>query len=169
MRSASLLVVSVLVLALAVSSFSPVTAFQGIRIQKVTTNDDTTTVFPFLASGPAFYLRGGEYMLSAQIPAGDYEFTEEPALSGWVLVKVECEGVIMVPNPSTFTYIPRGVIIHYVAEDTVTCTFTNSPGSAVGGVVVSANIFALVAPWLAVIAVVGCIGTIVVIAKKRRS
>jgi hypothetical protein len=38
----------------------------------------------------------------------------------------------------------------------------------VGGVVIPANTLALVAPWLAVIGLVGCIGTVVVVAKKRR-
>jgi hypothetical protein len=37
----------------------------------------------------------------------------------------------------------------------------------VGGVMMPANNLAIVAPWLAVIGVVGCIGTIAVIAKKR--
>jgi len=40
-------------------------------------------------------------------------------------------------------------------------------GAAVGGVLMPANTFALLSPWLAVIAMVGCIGTIVVVAKKR--
>jgi hypothetical protein len=38
---------------------------------------------------------------------------------------------------------------------------------AVGGVVLPVNTFAILAPWLAVIALVGCIGTVVVIRKKR--
>jgi hypothetical protein len=38
---------------------------------------------------------------------------------------------------------------------------------AVGGIVVPANTLALVAPWLAVISLVGCVGTIAVLAKKR--
>jgi hypothetical protein len=37
----------------------------------------------------------------------------------------------------------------------------------VGGVLTPANTFAIVAPWLAVIGLVGCIGTVVVVAKKR--
>jgi hypothetical protein len=37
----------------------------------------------------------------------------------------------------------------------------------VGGVVMSVNTFAVLEPWLAVIGLVGCIGTIVVIAEKR--
>jgi hypothetical protein len=41
------------------------------------------------------------------------------------------------------------------------------PAVAVGGVVMPAGMFAILAPWLAAIGVVGCIGTIAVIAKKR--
>ena len=39
------------------------------------------------------------------------------------------------------------------------------PEEAVGGVVIPANTLAVLAPWLAVIGVVGCIGTIVAVAK----
>jgi hypothetical protein len=39
----------------------------------------------------------------------------------------------------------------------------------VGGVVTPANTLALVAPWLAVIGLVGCIGTVAVVVKKRRA
>ena len=45
-------------------------------------------------------------------------------------------------------------------------TFGN-PAAAVGGVVMPLNTFAVLAPWLAVIGLVGCIG-VVVVAKKRR-
>jgi len=41
------------------------------------------------------------------------------------------------------------------------------PEEAVGGVVMPANTLALAAPWLAVIGAVGCLGTIVVVARKR--
>jgi hypothetical protein len=44
-----------------------------------------------------------------------------------------------------------------------TLTFGNV--APVGGLVMPANTFALVAPWLAVIGLVGCIGTIVVVVK----
>jgi hypothetical protein len=40
--------------------------------------------------------------------------------------------------------------------------------TAVGGVVIPVSTFAILAPWLAVIGLVGCIGTVVVVAKKRR-
>jgi hypothetical protein len=39
----------------------------------------------------------------------------------------------------------------------------------VGGIVAPVNTFAVLAPWLAVIGLVGCIGTVVVVAKKRRA
>jgi hypothetical protein len=42
-------------------------------------------------------------------------------------------------------------------------------GPAVGGVVMPVNMFAVLGPWLAVIGLVGCIATVVVVAKKRRS
>jgi hypothetical protein len=45
--------------------------------------------------------------------------------------------------------------------------FTVNSGPAVGGAVVPANTLALVAPWLAVIGLVGCVGTAVVVRKKR--
>ena len=41
-------------------------------------------------------------------------------------------------------------------------------GAPVGGVVIPANNLAIAAPWLAVIGLVGCIGTVAVVAKKRR-
>lgn len=42
-------------------------------------------------------------------------------------------------------------------------------GAAVGGCVQPVNSFALLSPWIAVIGVAGCIGTVVVFAKKRRT
>jgi hypothetical protein len=40
--------------------------------------------------------------------------------------------------------------------------------AAVGGCVQPVNTFALVSPWLVAIGLIGCIGTVVVVAKKRR-
>ena len=40
---------------------------------------------------------------------------------------------------------------------------------AVGGCVQPVNSFALLSPWLAILGLVGCIGTIVVVAKRRRA
>jgi hypothetical protein len=46
-------------------------------------------------------------------------------------------------------------------------TFCSVPSGPVGGLVIPANTLALVAPWLVVIGLVGCIGAVVVVAKKR--
>jgi hypothetical protein len=43
------------------------------------------------------------------------------------------------------------------------------PEEAVGGVAMPANTLAIVAPWLAIIGLVGCIGTVAVISRKRES
>ncbi|MGA2239711.1 MAG: hypothetical protein ABSG74_10915 [Candidatus Bathyarchaeia archaeon] len=54
----------------------------------------------------------------------------------------------------------------------ITLDFTFSTPTAavgpVGGVVIPVNKFAVLAPWLALIGLVGCIGTVFVIAKERR-
>lgn len=51
----------------------------------------------------------------------------------------------------------------------ITLDFTfSTPTAAVGGVVIPVNKFAVLAPWLALIGLVGCIGTVFVVAKERR-
>jgi hypothetical protein len=106
----------------------------------------------------AFY-SGREYTITEQVPVG------------WVLENVECTSGTSI-NPASFDYIPGGVIITVpcsaaVCASWITCTFTNSPEEAVGGVVIPANTFAIVPPWLAVIGLVGCISTVAVISRKR--
>jgi hypothetical protein len=56
-----------------------------------------------------------------------------------------------------------------LAVDDFDLEATACTAHAVGGVVIPANTFAMLLPWLAVIGLVGCIGTVVVVAKKRRS
>ena len=54
---------------------------------------------------------------------------------------------------------------------TITVCYSPEDGGAcpaVGGVVIPANTLALLSPWLVVIGLAGCIGTVVVVAKKRR-
>jgi hypothetical protein len=153
--------------------FSPVAASGRIEIVKVTTNGDTTTEFPFEVAGDvsdSFELAGGDepYLIYPGAVETAKVAVIELVPDGWVLTNVNCEGLPAV-EPSTFEYIAGGVVIVFVAPDLVVCTFTNSPEQAVGGAVLPANTLAILGPWLAVIGVVGCIGTIVVIAKKRRS
>lgn len=180
MRSARLLGVAVLAVLLAASSFSPVFASGYIAIHKVTTNGDTTTWFYFDTDGPGL---GGTFILvggasnsfsgpaSGWFPEGEYTFTEDvPA--GWVLAGVDCADTEF-NSVADFDYIPGGVTITLSgcgAEGCsvlIDCTFTNSP-AAVGGVVTPTNMFAIVAPWLAVIGLLGCIATVAVVVKKRR-
>jgi hypothetical protein len=73
-------------------------------------------------------------------------------------------------NDGTFTNRCHGTV--NMTPTAGTGTFTTDPTcplEAVGGVVTTANTLALVAPWLTVIGLVGCISTAVVVAKKRRS
>jgi hypothetical protein len=168
-----LFAVLALVLVLGVSSFSPVAAAGYIAINKVTTNGDTTTEFPFQVSGDLsdnFELASGDQP-HLIYPGETVKVTViEVVPDGWFISDISCEGLPVVGRePSSFTMIPgEGVVIEFVAPDTVTCTFTNSPvAPAVGGVVMPANTLAIVAPWLAVIGVVGCIGIVVVARKKR--
>ena len=48
----------------------------------------------------------------------------------------------------------------------LTLTFGNA-AAAVGGIVIPVRTFAVLAPWLAVIGLIGCIGTVALVTKKR--
>jgi hypothetical protein len=52
-------------------------------------------------------------------------------------------------------------------DESASVIFTDCP--AVGGLVTPVNTLAILGPWLAIIGLVGCISTVVVVAKKRRS
>ena len=54
------------------------------------------------------------------------------------------------------------------AHDSASAEFTTDCPQTVGGVVMPANAFPIVTPWLAVIGLVGCIGTVVVVVAKKR-
>ena len=104
---------------------------------------------------------------------------------GWVLRSISC-GVTVITETDmggslgVLSYTPQtdgsswtvdlphhSVTIVLGAGDEVVCTFTNGPVS-VGGFVEPLNTLAILGPWLAVIGLVGCIGTVAVVAKKRR-
>ena len=63
-----------------------------------------------------------------------------------------------------------GLWYHDTGYDDMIRAYVHPPsaGGPVGGVVMPVNTLAIVAPWLAVIGLGGCIGTLVVISKKRR-
>jgi hypothetical protein len=62
------------------------------------------------------------------------------------------------------TWLPPGNVM----DGEATAEYNTECPPAVGGVVEPANTFAVLVPWLAVIGLVGCIGTVFVVAKKRR-
>ncbi len=69
-------------------------------------------------------------------------------------------------NGGTFTNRCHGTV--NIAPTSGTGTFTTDPTCpAVGGVVTTVNAFSLLTPWIAVLGLIGCIGT-AVLAKKRR-
>ncbi|MGD0549830.1 MAG: hypothetical protein ABSA81_04710 [Candidatus Bathyarchaeia archaeon] len=177
MRSARLFAVAVLAVLLAASMFYPVaaqTTTSRIVIQNETTNHDVTTLFHFDGTGPVNWvcdLHGGDICLKEELAPGDYAVLEVVP-PGWTL-SISCAVVATDEDDLTSTFsvnlAEHGVAIHLVADSTVICTFTNDPAGPVGGVVMPANTLAIVTPWLAVIGLVGCIGTVGVVAKKRES
>jgi hypothetical protein len=61
------------------------------------------------------------------------------------------------------------VTVSYFGQASAPVQFTadDSLGGPVGGVVVPANTLAILTPWLAVIGLVTCIGTLVVVARRQ--
>jgi hypothetical protein len=101
-----------------------------------------------------------------------YVFTELVSENppGWVFKDITCEQIA--GNGQTGWEIegPSVTIHHDTANDIVFCSFTNrGPSPAVGGVPAPVNTVTILAPWLAVVGLVGCIGTVVVVAKKHQS
>ena len=69
------------------------------------------------------------------------------------------------------TETPLGVQVNKVIVTTtvaVTTTVVTVPPPPVGGYVASVDKQAVLSPWLAVIGVVACIGTVALVTKKRR-
>jgi len=121
----------------------------------------------------------GEHYIEEDLSSVYYwtgEGWEEVPNPGWVLQSISCQITSDSSTPSTYQVdlANSRVIIQYNdPDDIVECTFTNAlaptptPGP-VGGVLTPANTLALLSPWLAVIGLVGCIGTVVAVARKRR-
>lgn len=69
-------------------------------------------------------------------------------------------------SPSRDNVWPKNLVVEEIETWSILYTGASGP---VGGVMEPVNTFALISPWLAVIGLVGCIGTVVVVAKKRQS
>jgi hypothetical protein len=156
MRSAKLLVIAVLAVMLAGSLFSHAAgddALEGIFINKITSNGDLTTEFPFDVSGQisdSFERVGNGKPRFMDLTTSGQVTVIEKVPPGWVLVDISCQGEAKVgAEPSTFEFMPgEGVIIHFVEPDLVRCTFTNSPVAPVGGVMEPVNKLSIIAPYL---------------------
>ena len=110
----------------------------------------------------------GTYMAAVDSPIDTLYFFnrqgnllwQDRAISGQLL-SISCDGRTLAvghyANPQTTAYL----------LDTGYSSPCCGAGEAVGGAVMPVNILASLGPWLAVIGVVGCVGTAVVIAKKR--
>jgi hypothetical protein len=110
--------------------------------------------------------------------------SENVMVSGsfYVAIRSECGFSVMwdpipnsliPPSPARTYGAPSGYPPAWSLDEEDNLMFRAIVGSTaappVGGVAIPANTLAILGPWLAVIGVVGCIGTIVVIAKKRQS
>ncbi|MDY6911374.1 MAG: S8 family serine peptidase, partial [Chloroflexota bacterium] len=95
----------------------------GTIIVKKQTDPAGGTGFYFQASAPMgnFYLDDDGSMTFTNLPAGDYEVSENELYwpSGWVFDSVVCEG-------GDFTPFDCGVVVHLDLGETITCTFNNT-------------------------------------------
>ena len=152
----------------AVISFTPAAACRGERVT-FTLPADTGDVV------------GGGISVAVVSPLANREVVVVTAPAGLLGPdsNLECtrQGT---PAECTFVVSESASCGHYtvtvretIGEDSLTRILGSGtfdvagPCCAVGGCVQPVNTFALVSPYLAVIAVVGCIGTAVVVAKKR--
>jgi hypothetical protein len=93
---------------------------------------------------------------------------------GWNQPLVTCdftvsESACAGPYTVTVTLDAQGTIVGTAdVQFTVGTSECPSVCEAVGGCVQPVNTVALLSPWLAVIGLIGCIGTVVVVAKNRR-
>jgi hypothetical protein len=97
-----------------------------------------------------------------------YEIAYYPATVDYRFLNWEVTGGVSVTDPNLWD-----TGMSCTGDGTLTAVYQYAPApwpsAPVGGVVMPANTLAIVAPWLAVIGLVGCIGTAVVVARKRRS
>jgi len=170
-RSFKLFAVAVLAVMLAVPSLAHAQPTPGIHINKVNTNGDTKTQFTFQIFNDQVLLDtitltgAGVYAIAYPTP-GLWTILEVTP-PGWHPASTECHYIGI--HGGTCTAGPGTVAIVYVGGDVVGVKFTNSlEASPVGGVVESVNKLTVLGPWSAVIVLVGCIGTVVVVAKKPR-
>jgi hypothetical protein len=99
-----------------------------------------------------------------------YPQSDFVGLGGSALITDEDAGTIVLMTSTgggiTFTTFQTG--LPGLQEDSTIVDCTVPPPVPVGGAVHAVNSFELLSPWLAVIGLVGCIGTTAVVVRKRR-
>ena len=149
----------------------PASACPGAQVilgADVATSIDGCLTHPVISSNPAGLIMedcGEECECGVSCGPGDIEFScgiriSEPACAGPYTVTVtayDAQGTIVGSADIQFTVGTEA------CPNVPPCST-----AAVGGCVQPVNTFTLLSPWLAIVGLVGCIGTVAVIAKKRQ-
>ena len=120
---------------------------------------------------------GGGISVAAMSPLDAFKAVASSDPAGLWIVNPVCT-VQDTPVTCTFQVSESAKCGDYTVTVTLVVDFSNpsvsgifhvaGPCCAVGGCVQPVNTFTLLSPWLGAIGLIGCIGTVVVVAKKRR-
>jgi uncharacterized repeat protein (TIGR01451 family) len=112
--------------------FSCVPSAGTIILEKVTNPAGDPTFFNFTTTNlpnSNFQHRSGTLLVWQNIPVGVHTITENP-LNGWLLTGASCTST---GGNSHITSIANGVSVNLAADETVTCTFTNTKLGSISG------------------------------------
>jgi len=152
-------------------------SYTAYRVTKDWSEQDADWIdagFPF----GSWTTPGGDFTTdgasSGTVPAniGQYMSWDVTAIVKAWIQNVQANYGFLILDPTIGSPDGRAIFYSREAESNrpiLTIEYSLQTAAPVGGLVESVNTVALLSPWLAVIAVVGCIGTAVVVAKKRRA
>ena len=164
-----------LVLLVALAGVSPVFALPPITFDPpAACPGENVTIYANIPLPPDVI--GGGISIAAVSPLDEFEAVASSDPAGLWIVNPVCT-VQDTPVTCTFQVSESASCGRYTVTVTLIVDTSNpsvsgpfdvaGPCCAVGGCVQPVNTFALLSPWLAVIGLVGCIGTIAVVTKKR--
>jgi hypothetical protein len=104
---------------------------------------------------------GGVLWVEIYYSDGTHTAKDLAPAEGWSFVHIDL-------NTAKLVKAVEGGIGAYAGDINLDDFDLEACAAPVGGVLTPANTFAIVAPWLAVIGVVGCIGAVVVVVVKKR-
>jgi hypothetical protein len=142
------------------------TAPTPLRVHVFGADGKTPLVTPFNFTGPSddywddAYIPGGGVIVTDGFWIALYFYEESPLLGLETGLPIGGHSYTGEPGSWSPTEYGRDYAIRALVQE-------GPRPQAVGGVVTPANTVALVSPWLAVIGLVGGIGTVVVVARKR--